>query len=168
MALTLLGPQSVLDCGPHLDIVTLNIQLVTKLFSITGYGNLSPSTWEAQLFCIFYAIFGIPLCLVVLTGMGERLYKVNKWLADKINCCSNPTLDNMGDCLVILILGVGIFILIPSALFQYMEKWSFQTSVYYSFVTLSTIGFGDYVAGQGEWNKAGWFQVCMYVFLNSI
>lgn len=29
-----------------------------------------------------------------------------------------------------------------------MEKWDYHLAVYYAFVTLSTIGFGDYVAGK--------------------
>lgn len=103
------------------------------------------------MFCVLYAIFGIPLCLVVLSGMGERFYKINKWLSDKVNCFSNPKLDMIGDFLVILILGMGIFILLPSVVFYCIEDWSYGTSLYYSFITLSTIGFGDYVAG--KWTR---------------
>ena len=33
---------------------------------------------------------------------------------------------------------------------SYQEGWSFFDSLYYSFITLSTIGFGDYVALQSD------------------
>lgn len=44
-----------------------------------------------------------------------------------------------------LIPGIIVFIFVPSCLFTYFEGWDYSISVYYSFVTLSTIGFGDFV-----------------------
>lgn len=38
-----------------------------------------------------------------------------------------------------------ILIFLPSCLFTYFEGWPYSVSVYYSFVTLSTIGFGDFI-----------------------
>lgn len=37
-----------------------------------------------------------------------------------------------------------ILIFLPSLIFTYFEGWDYSISVYYSFVTLLTIGFGDY------------------------
>lgn len=38
-----------------------------------------------------------------------------------------------------------VLIFLPSCLFSYFEGWPYSISVYYSFVTLSTIGFGDFI-----------------------
>ncbi|XP_066862241.1 potassium channel subfamily K member 17 isoform X4 [Kogia breviceps] len=38
-----------------------------------GYGNLSPRTMGARLFCIFFALVGIPLNLVVLNRLGHLM-----------------------------------------------------------------------------------------------
>lgn len=35
----------------------------------------------------------------------------------------------------------------PACLFVLFEGWDYALAVYYAFVTLTTIGFGDYVAG---------------------
>jgi len=43
-----------------------------------------------------------------------------------------------------------VFLVLPAIIFSYIEKWTFIEGFYYSFVTLSTIGFGDYVAGSFE------------------
>lgn len=51
------------------------------------------------------------------------------------------------DILLYLIPGFLVFIFLPSGLFAYFEGWDFDVSVYYAFVTLTTIGFGDFVAG---------------------
>lgn len=44
-----------------------------------------------------------------------------------------------------LIPGIVIFLFLPSLIFSYFENWSYSVAIYYSFVTLSTIGFGDFV-----------------------
>ena len=42
----------------------------------------------------------------------------------------------------------GILIASGATLYHYQENWTPFNSLYYSFITLSTIGFGDYVALQ--------------------
>lgn len=44
-----------------------------------------------------------------------------------------------------LLPGVVVFIFLPSLIFSYFENWDYTVSLYYSFVTLTTIGFGDFV-----------------------
>ena len=44
--------------------------------------------------------------------------------------------------------GLIIFVLLPAPMLTYVEGWSYAVSVYYAFITLSTIGLGDYVAGK--------------------
>lgn len=39
----------------------------------TGYGNIAPSTEGGKIFCILYAIFGIPLFGFLLAGVGDQL-----------------------------------------------------------------------------------------------
>jgi len=53
----------------------------------------------------------------------------------------------VADMLLYLIPGFVIFLILPSFVFMHFESWSFIKSFYYAFVTLSTIGFGDIVAG---------------------
>ncbi|XP_010140300.1 PREDICTED: potassium channel subfamily K member 10-like, partial [Buceros rhinoceros silvestris] len=38
-----------------------------------GYGNMAPSTVGGKVFCILYAIFGIPLFGFLLAGIGDQL-----------------------------------------------------------------------------------------------
>lgn len=51
------------------------------------------------------------------------------------------------DILLYLVPGMAIFILAPTFVFQFFENWSFTEGIYYAFVSLTTIGFGDFVAG---------------------
>lgn len=40
---------------------------------LTGYGNIAPRTEGGKIFCILYAIFGIPLFGFLLAGIGDQL-----------------------------------------------------------------------------------------------
>ena len=45
--------------------------------------------------------------------------------------------------------GFIVFIVLPAVVFWHIEDgWTYLDSLYFSFVTLTTIGFGDYVAGE--------------------
>jgi len=45
--------------------------------------------------------------------------------------------------------GFIVFMILPAVVFWYIEDgWTYLDSLYFSFVTLTTVGFGDYVAGK--------------------
>ena len=123
---------------------------------ISGYGNLVPSNSDSRMFCCAYAIVGIPLCLITLVQFGHLLRAVTRCVERHINRCSSPTVAR-GQCrqrcesvcrsAVLASLGLLVFIALPSVIFMEIEDWSYATAFYYSVVSLSTIGFGDYVAG---------------------
>lgn len=46
------------------------------------------------------------------------------------------------------IAGTLLFLVIPPLLFSYVEGWTYGEGFYFAFITLSTIGFGDYVVGE--------------------
>lgn len=48
---------------------------------------------------------------------------------------------------VFLLWGVLVHLLIPPFVFMSQEGWTYIEGLYFSFVTLTTIGFGDLVAG---------------------
>uniref|UniRef100_A0A8B9N2Y5 Potassium channel domain-containing protein n=1 Tax=Accipiter nisus TaxID=211598 RepID=A0A8B9N2Y5_9AVES len=50
--------------------------------------------------------------------------------------------------LFFLATGILVFLCLPSLFFQITEGWSYSEGIYFAFITLSTIGFGDYVVGK--------------------
>ena len=50
---------------------------------------------------------------------------------------------------VYMIFGSIVFILLPAIIFRFVEvSWTYLDAVYFAFITLTTIGFGDLVAGK--------------------
>jgi hypothetical protein len=51
---------------------------------------------------------------------------------------------------IISIVGCCVLVLLPAFGFHRAEEWSLYESIYYAVITLTTVGFGDYVVGMGS------------------
>ncbi|XP_029452604.1 potassium channel subfamily K member 16-like [Rhinatrema bivittatum] len=112
-----------------------------------GYGNLSPSTIAGQAFCVFYALGGIPLNLAFLKQLGKGL---SLYLLRLERCLQRPGHSMVVQVLTMcffLVAGTLLFLIFPPMIFSYVEGWTYGEGFYFAFISLSTIGFGDYVIG---------------------
>ncbi|KAM9234835.1 potassium channel subfamily K member 17 [Dugong dugon] len=113
-----------------------------------GYGNLSPQTLAARLFCIFFALVGIPLNLVVLNHLGHLMLRGMHRCAHRLgSALQDPGKARWLAGCGALLSGLLLFLLLPPLLFSYMEGWNYMEGFYFAFITLSTVGFGDYIIG---------------------
>ncbi|XP_077368816.1 potassium channel subfamily K member 15 [Festucalex cinctus] len=115
-----------------------------------GYGHAAPGTDAGKVFCMFYAVLGIPLTLVMFQSLGERMNTFVRYLLHKTKQFlgfknTEVSMENM--VLVGFLSCVGT-LCVGAAAFAYFEGWSFFHAYYYCFITLTTIGFGDFVALQ--------------------
>ncbi|KAK2527560.1 hypothetical protein Q9966_010331 [Columba livia] len=117
--------------------------------STIGYGTLHPKTAGGQIFCVFFALFGIPLNIVFLHRVGKMLSllckKLGKFLYEK---GMRKKKIKFLTLLFFLVMGILVFLCLPSLFFQITEGWSYSEGIYFAFITLSTIGFGDYVVAE--------------------
>ncbi|KAG8430039.1 hypothetical protein GDO86_018609, partial [Hymenochirus boettgeri] len=121
---------------------------VTAITTI-GYGNIVPTTSAGQVFCIFFALFGIPLNVILLNRIGQKMLLLVHMCANLLGkSIHRQRMIKILTSSCALILGLLLFLLLPPVLFTGMEGWTYEEGFYYSFITLSTIGFGDYVAGR--------------------
>lgn len=49
-----------------------------------GFGNLSPRTKYGQLFCVCYALVGIPMFGILLAGVGDQMGTILRRAVAKI------------------------------------------------------------------------------------
>lgn len=200
------------------------------IYTTIGYGHISPSTTTGRAITIVYAIFGIPMFLILLADFGKlftrgikflwafvrRLYytgscrKVRRTvpvqevmkgvqLVYDLATFRRPSQMNPEDIEEIqkqqnqqavlnidgnapdtpgtpamstfaiddefnLPISVAIFILlgyifIGATLYNAWEEWGFFESFYFVFISMSTIGFGDYVP------KHPMYMMCSIIYL---
>lgn len=93
---------------------------------------------------------GIPLGLVMFQSIGERLNKfasvVIRQFKKYLHCQRVEATEMNLMCATGML--SSIIITTGAAVFSRYEGWTYFDSFYYCFVTLTTIGFGDYVALQ--------------------
>lgn len=104
------------------------------------------------MFCIFYALLGIPLTLVMFQSVGERINTFVRYLLHRLKKClgMRRTEVSMANMVIIGFISCMSTLCVGAVAFSHFEGWSFFHAFYYCFITLTTIGFGDYVALQNE------------------
>ena len=126
---------------------------MNQLYLFTGYGNITPVTDGGKLFTIFFALFGIPIAILVLSTVGEEILNCQKYIIRKIETewlkkqevsyLEVKCLLTSFTTIVFIILAVAIFS------FKHQKDWTFLDSLYCWFITFTTVGFGDFIPGHG-------------------
>ena len=119
---------------------------------LAGYGSIAPVTSAGQTLFVFYALIGIPITLIYLGTLGEILSTLmDRILApiEKKFQAGKKTVISVLIWAVAVILamipGMILFIFLPALVYNAVEPWSYGEAVYFCFVTLTTVGFGDIV-----------------------
>ncbi|XP_056623698.1 potassium channel subfamily K member 16-like [Triplophysa dalaica] len=112
-----------------------------------GYGNLSPCTVWGKVFCVFYALCGIPLNLAFLNLLSKFIHFNLGLLKRGIFLVVPHKFIEVLAVTLFLVIGSVLLLVIPPLMFSYVEGWSYGEGFYFAFITLSSIGFGDYVVG---------------------
>ncbi|TGZ46598.1 hypothetical protein CRM22_011102 [Opisthorchis felineus] len=122
----------------------------TTVITTIGYGHSTPKTDWGKIFCMCYAVPGIPLCLVMFQSIGERMNTSMTWLLRQVKkqlSCKCRSVSQTNLMLVSFTTGTTV-LAIGAVVFSCYEEWDYLDSFYYCFITLTTIGFGDFVALQ--------------------
>ena len=163
---------------PSNDCLATSAKFFNKLFTcfFTGYGHLAPKTQGGRLFLIFFALFGIPLNLLTLQSLGEHInfgiHLLIKYFEKAALQRDAPTHEHI-KCFTINVLLIALWLPLGGIMYYYSERefgWTFLDCVYYCFVALSTIGFGDLVPNEGKepdssYERGMWIVRVMYLGL---
>lgn len=113
---------------------------------LAGFGHIVPETFGGRMFCIVCGLLGIPLNLLVLKNVGQIISKLISDIIYKLEKrlfkAKNVKHRNIKCALVSFFL-MMLIILIGGALDTIFDGWTFFDGIYFNFIALSTIGFGD-------------------------
>lgn len=117
-----------------------------------GYGHTSPLSDVGKAFSIVYALIGVPFTMLVLTACVQRLMvplnlrPVASWRR-RFGWHSHTA--STAHFVLLLLLVIVLFFLVPALVFSTIEdSWSFLEAFYFCFISLCTIGLGDFVPGE--------------------
>lgn len=125
------------------------------------------------MFCMVFAVFGIPMTAIMLTAIVERLLQLTDFLEKFM--CNTCTVRGIPPaylrCLHLSLIMCGAIILviiIPAIFFMFLEDWSYFEALYFCFISLTTIGLGDFVPGDApKWRRSEFrplYKVCCVFF----
>lgn len=121
------------------------------VLTLIGYGHSTPATTLGKAFTMGYASLGIPMAMIMFQSMGERMNKFYSVIIKKFRSWHGGSVRTEAtefDLIVASGITSSVVIWSGAILYHTQEGWPFFDSLYYTFITLSTIGFGDFVALQ--------------------
>lgn len=131
---------SIVDLGQWTVLGTLFF--LTHLATTVGYGNNHPQTALGQLATILFALIGIPIMGYTLAQIAQLNLRLSLYVLEKV---SGRRVDTFWKQVVVL-WGLLVLFLFGGAFVYYcLETWNYLECLYFCFVTLSTVGFGDYL-----------------------
>ncbi|XP_052006618.1 potassium channel subfamily K member 12 [Xyrauchen texanus] len=159
---------------------------VGTVVSTIGFGMTTPVTVAGKVFLIFYGLLGcaatilffnlfleriITLLAVVMKAVRLRRMRTSGLLPPGI--CQDfaaSTLPGWKPSVyhVMLILGLSSIVIscCASAMYTPVEGWAYLDSLYFCFVTFSTIGFGDLVSSQNAaYGYQGFYRLANFLFI---
>lgn len=115
-----------------------------------GYGHTTPLSDTGKAFSIFYALIGGPFTMLVLTICVQKL--MYPLVLAPVGLLHRSGMEHRPATIVhfllLLILVILCFFVAPAAVFSRVEmSWSFLDGIYFCFISLCTIGLGDFVPG---------------------
>lgn len=163
---------------------------VGSLATTIGYGHIVPKTTQGRLLCIVFIILAVPLFAILLQFISLYINENLAALTDKINLKLARMQQNY--CVRLLkkilrtkelkcklrvvkvfyfIFGCGLFLLVPAYIFHLVEDWSYTDAVYFAIISLSKVGFGDFVPNTQPPDKYALppkqdKQKCLFLYLN--
>jgi len=129
------------------DLSAPKIHNFSSKIKRVGYGRIALETQLGRGVCLIYSTLGVPLNAILIGTLGSYFGKKTKQIVgEKI----------LLNVLIAGVPGIAIFILLPSALFWQVEaNWTYLDSVYYAFINMTHIGFGDLINVHRDQEVAG-------------
>eukprot|EP00794_Sanderia_malayensis_P020368 gene20368-22377_t len=120
-----------------------------------GYGDLAPSTIASKIFCIIYSIVGIPMTATLLSAMVERWTRCVELAHELITRHAGllqleAKVVHILLVFIVMVVASCVVFVFPAFVIAKLEDWTYFESIYFCFITMTTVGLGDYTPGCPE------------------
>ena len=123
-------------------------------------------TSGGRAFVSIFAILGIPLTALVISGIGEKIQNLIKPITDRVWVKGRKKIDSVLKTVSIILVGMVCFFLIPTGIFSHIEGSTYGEGIYFTIITLTTVGFGDFVIGKSHCQRTPYLnQNYMFMFI---
>lgn len=117
-----------------------------------GYGHPFPISLSGKIFCLLYSIIGIPFTFSVLSIAARNLLVLLRdkpiQILHRQSHFARSKLEWIHAAVLISLISL-LFFFIPAIVFNFVEgNWGYVDALYFCFISLSTVGLGDYVPGE--------------------
>ncbi|KAL6053605.1 hypothetical protein STEG23_018838, partial [Scotinomys teguina] len=92
--------------------------------------------------------FWVKVVLKISDSEGRPVQKQDEEGVPKWNV--SQTKIRIISTIIFILFGCVLFVALPAVIFKHIEGWSALDAIYFVVITLTTIGFGDYVAGGSD------------------
>ncbi len=120
---------------------------------------MGPVTSEGRLFCIFYALLGIPLCMIIIADVGKYMNAAATKIKEKYEARrrrqkekhegSTEEAEDEGTQVsgTLVLVSFAGYVLLGALLVLLLlnERMDFITAIYYNFISLTAIDFSNIV-----------------------
>lgn len=128
---------TLMEGWPFID----SLYFVTVSLSSVGYGDFTPSTGASRALLVIYVLLFMG-AFALLVEMFTDLR--HQWLERTLN--RSRTYRRLGKTtqnLALLVVALGHVVLLGVILFHFLEGWTVSEAIYFSMITLTTLGYGD-------------------------
>ncbi|CAI2313670.1 unnamed protein product [Caenorhabditis sp. 36 PRJEB53466] len=140
------------------------------ILTTLGYGKIEPQTINGRISTVIYGFFGIPLTVILLTNFGRYLEAMATRFRRLVTCRRRRPEDEeecvSGSTLFFIVL---VYLILGAVMIPLMSgQFDFFNGIYYAFICLTAIEYGDIVPQNNWFVPISVFYMCTGLAISTI